>query len=179
MDLTPLREVWGLPPIGELFHWLLFHLTLYHVLPWRISFTLLIFLQCQGSQNRWRKKNTCVHVVCLLLRENKKIIKPTEMFLNLPVYLLPVIHLVHCSYDLKKSIQILPSWKESCKETSPGAVCLYVWHECQLIGVDSDSVILWQPKRKPYIWVQRSKYPCNGLGILSASNLKNRKSLDK
>lgn len=143
---------------SEVFHLLmniqlLFHLTLYHVLPWKISFTLLIFLQCQGSQNRWRKKNTCMHVVCLLLRENKKIMKPTEMFLNSPVYLLPVIHLVHCSYNLKKSIQILPSWKESCKETSPGAVCMYVWHECQLIGVDSDSVILWQPKRKPYIWV--------------------------
>lgn len=27
-------------------------------LPGRVSFTLVIFLKCQGRQNRWRKKNT-------------------------------------------------------------------------------------------------------------------------
>ena len=51
-------------------------------------------------------------------------------------------------------IQILLFSKESCKETSFTPVCVYGWYACPLIGVDSDSVKLWEPKRKAFLYLR-------------------------
>lgn len=59
-------------------------------------------------------KNVCVNMAFPTLREIKKIIKPTEMFLNLPVYLLHVNHLVHCSCHPANSSR----WPGSAVDTS-------------------------------------------------------------
>ena len=62
-----------------------------------------IFSKCQGRRNRWRTKNACINMAFPTLGEIKKIIKPTEMFLSLPVHLLHVNHSAHCSCNLANS----------------------------------------------------------------------------
>ena len=81
----------------------------------------------------------------------------------------------------KALIQTPHSLKKSCKETSPSTVCLYASSEGQSMGMESDSVILWQLKRKPPAFGEgvTDKGPCDELGTLGASIWRTGRGLER